>query len=197
MKHDIGAKFCLNSASQLCLSTLKKRPLSIMRLLGFDSAQESAKDIMFKVAKKLIDLFPRVPQTDAILFIGQCHGLSHGKMHVSSRPMECKMTTLMIDGSNEPWAICSKIVTRKNGRFFPTYTCNHFCSVGLFFPSVCPFSSHASVPCKHTLNKHAYICAQQEPIYMGYKQTSIWGHSRSSYKRHRIIPSAITLIHVH
>ena len=33
-------KFCLNSASQLCLFTSNKRPLSITRLLGFDSAQK-------------------------------------------------------------------------------------------------------------------------------------------------------------
>ena len=29
----------------------------------------------------------------------KCHELSHGKMHVSSRPMECKMTSLIVDGS--------------------------------------------------------------------------------------------------
>ena len=29
----------------------------------------------------------------------KCHELSHGKMHVSSRPMECEMTSLMVDWS--------------------------------------------------------------------------------------------------
>ena len=77
MKHDIGAKFCLNSASQLCLPTSKKRSLSIMRLLALVSTLQK---ICSKRAKKLMDLFPWVPQTDAILFIVQCRGRSHGKM---------------------------------------------------------------------------------------------------------------------
>ena len=40
----------------------------------------SATDILFKAAKKPLDLFPRVPQTDSIFFIVEFHGLSHGKM---------------------------------------------------------------------------------------------------------------------
>ena len=59
-------------------------------------------------------------------------------------------------------------------RFFATYTCNLFC----YFPIMFPFTAHASVdsvPRKRTLNKHAYICAQQEPTYMRYKQTRIYG----------------------
>ena len=62
--------------------------------------KKSARDLLFKAAKKPMDLFPRVTRADAILFIVQCHGPCHGKMRVSSRPMECKMTTLMIDESN-------------------------------------------------------------------------------------------------
>ena len=31
--------------------------------------------------KKPMDVFPRVPRTDAIFFVVQCHGLSHGKMY--------------------------------------------------------------------------------------------------------------------
>ena len=33
-----------------------------------------------KAAKKPMDLFPRVPRTDVILFEEQCHGQSYGKM---------------------------------------------------------------------------------------------------------------------
>ena len=44
-------------------------------------------------------------------------------------------------------------------RFFATYTCHLSCSMGFFFPCMCVFSSHASVPRKHTPNKHAPICA--------------------------------------
>ena len=65
--------------AQFCLSMSNKRPLPIMRLLGLDSAQKSATD-MFKAAKRLAALFPRVPQTDAILFTVQCHGLSNGEI---------------------------------------------------------------------------------------------------------------------
>ena len=52
---------------------------------------------MWIKAKKSMDLFPRVPRIDAVLFIVQCHGLSHYK---TSRPVECKMTTLVNNGSN-------------------------------------------------------------------------------------------------
>ena len=48
MKHDTGAKVGLNSARQLCLSMSNKGPLSIMRLLGFEAAQKSVIDIMFR-----------------------------------------------------------------------------------------------------------------------------------------------------
>ena len=98
MKHDIVAKFCLRPANQLCLSTSKKRSLSITRLLGFESPTKSPTDIMLKVTKEPMDVFPRVPQTDAILFIVKFQGLSHGKISVSSGPMKCKMTTVTIDG---------------------------------------------------------------------------------------------------
>ena len=83
MKHDIGDNFYL---SCVCFA--------------FNSAQKSARDVLFKAVKKPMDLFPRVTRADAILFVVQCHGLCHGKMRVSSRPIECKMTTLMIDESN-------------------------------------------------------------------------------------------------
>ena len=62
------------------------------------------------------------------------------------------------------------------------YTCGFlprklaiFSALWVFFPSMCPFSSHASVDSvsrKHALSKHAYICAQHEHIYMRYKQTN-------------------------
>ena len=44
--------------------------------------------------------FHNFPRTDAVLFIVHCHGLSHCTMGVTARPVECKMTTLVIDGSN-------------------------------------------------------------------------------------------------
>ena len=69
----------------------------------FKTFRTAATDMLFKVAKKSMDLFPQVPRSDAVLFIVQCHGLSHCKMDVTSRPVECKMTTLVIDGSN----VCS------------------------------------------------------------------------------------------
>ena len=68
-----------------------------------------------------------------------------------------------------------------------------FLLCGFFFPSKWSFSSHASVPCKHTPNKNTYICAQHEPMYTvcvtNYMTTC--AYRESSYKRHRIIPSAI------
>ena len=115
---------------------------------------------MFKAAKKLTELLPRVPQTDAILFIVPCQRfsqISHGKMRISSQPMECKMAALMIDGSNVWWAICTKIMIRYTCGFSPRILAI-FSALWVFSPSMCPFSSHASVPHKHTLNKHADIC---------------------------------------
>ena len=63
--------------------------------------------------------------------------------------------------------------------FFATYICVLSCFVGFLFPSIWPFSY-----------KGAYICAQKKPTCMRYKQAcGIWGHRKSSYKRHRNIPS--------
>ena len=95
-------------------------------------------------------------------------------------------------------------MTRYTCVFFPTYTCNHSCCtiyvhffatytcllscfVGFLFPSIWLFSY-----------KHAYICAQKNSYnYMHYKQAcGLWGHRKSSYKMHRIIPSAKKPRHV-
>ena len=89
------------SSASTCLSTSKKRPLTIMSLFGFLSAQKSATDIMFKAAERLMNLFPRVPQTD----------VNVTKLSVSSQLMERKMSTLMIDGSN-----VSTLHWRRQGR---------------------------------------------------------------------------------
>ena len=88
-------------------------------------------------------------------------------------------------------------------QFFPTYTCNHSCYtiyvrffatyicvlscfVGFLFPSIWPFSY-----------KCACICAQKKPIYMRYKQAyGIWGHRKSSYKRHQINTVCKKTLHV-
>ena len=59
-------------------------------------------------------------------------------------------------------AICFKIMTM---RCFPRIFAI-FCPVG-HFPSMCPFSSHASV------STQTY--AKQTPIYLRYKQTCLYG----------------------
>ena len=71
-------------------------------------------------------------------------------------------------------------------RYFPTYTCNHSCYtiyVRFFATYTCVLSCFVGT--------NAHIYAHKKPIYMRYKQAcGIWGHRKSSYKRHRIIPSA-------
>ena len=96
MKHDIWAKFCLSSAAgQLSTSTSKKRSRSIRCVSLASTLHKNLPQTLCsrRVKKKPMDLFPRVPRTDPILFIARCHG----KMRVCSRPMGCKITTLMID----------------------------------------------------------------------------------------------------
>ena len=67
---------------------------------------------------------------------------------------------------------------------YDTFYVQFYCHVYLqsfllcrFLPSsTCHLSSHApvySAPRKHTLNKHAYICAQNDPKYVRYKQTCV------------------------
>lgn len=82
---------CCPLRLEIILSTSKKRPLSTVRLLGFDSGQKSATEILFKSAKNPIDLFPRVRifRVDAILLRG------HALFRVSSQPMACKNFTSM------------------------------------------------------------------------------------------------------
>ena len=79
-------------------------------------------------------------------------------------------------------------------RFFPTYTCNHSCYtiyvgffatytcilscfVGFLFPSIWPFSYNA-----HKKSPY-YICYTNKHVVYGV-------HRKSSYTRHRIVPSA-------
>ena len=57
---------------------------------------------------------------------------------------------------------------------------------------MCPFSSHTCVPYKHTNSKQTRIYLRITRTHIYALQTCTWGHSRSSYKRHGIIPSAIT-----
>ena len=64
---------------------------------------------------------------------------------------------------------------------FPTYTCNHSCyAIYVRF-----------IPKYMTIFLQTRIYMRtKKPIYMRYKQAcGIWGHRKSSYKRHRIIPS--------
>ena len=64
-------------------------------------------------------------------------------------------------------------------RFFVTYTCVLSYFVGFLFPSIWPFSY-----------KRAYICAQKKPTYICVTNKHVyWDHGKSSYKRHRTIPS--------
>ena len=88
-------------------------------------------------------------------------------------------------------------------RLFPTYTCNHSCYtiyvrffghvylrsfrfVGFLFPTMWPFSY-----------KRAHICAQKSPYISVTNKHVVYGVQRkSSYKRHRIIPSAKKPLHV-
>ena len=71
-------------------------------------------------------------------------------------------------------------------RFFPTYSCNHSCYtiyVRFFVTYTCVLSCFVGT--------NAHIYAHKEAIYMRYKQAcGTWGYRKSSYKRHRIIPSA-------
>ena len=59
--------------------------------------------------------------------------------------------------------------------------------VSILFTCVCSTQIWAK-------KKRAHICAQRELAYMCYKRTCVNGHSRSSYMRHQIIPSAINLL---
>ena len=72
-------------------------------------------------------------------------------------------------------------------RFFPTYTCNHFCYTIYvrFLSRILAFYSQVY---DHFLtNAHIYA---HKKAHMRYKQAcGIWGHRKLSYKTHRIIPS--------
>ena len=50
----------------------------------YKTFRTAATDMLFKVAKKSMDLFPQVPRTDAVLFIVQCHGLSENGCYLST-----------------------------------------------------------------------------------------------------------------
>ena len=79
-------------------------------------------------------------------------------------------------------------MTRYTCGFFPRilaiipatrYTCVFLSRILAFFPSL-------------WVQTHIYM-RTKKLIYMRYKQAcGIWGHRKSSYKRHRIIPSAKT-----
>ena len=72
-------------------------------------------------------------------------------------------------------------------RFFPTYTCNHSyytIYVRFFVTYTCVLSCFVGF----FIPKYVTIFLETR-IY--YKQAcGIWGHRKSSYERHRIIPSA-------
>lgn len=92
---------CFPCRLEIILSTSKKRPLSIMHLLGSDSVQKSATDMLFKAVKQPMHLFPHVlRQINAILFIVRCHELVTVKCEFPLDQWSVKMTIFMIDGSN-------------------------------------------------------------------------------------------------
>ena len=92
-------------------------------------------------------------------------------------------------------AICFKIMTRYTFCFFPRilaiipatrYTCGFLSRILAFIPKYMTI----------LLQTHIYM-RTKKPIYMRYKQAcGRWGHRMSSYKRHRIIPSAKKNRHV-
>ena len=91
-----------------------------------------------------------------------------------------RLQTNKLSGKQLWSAICFKIMTRYT-RFFPTYTCNHSCyTIYVRF-----------IPKYMTIFLQTRIYMRtKNPIYMRYKQAcGIWGYRKSSYKRHRIIPS--------
>ena len=83
-------------------------------------------------------------------------------------------------------AICFKIMTRYTCGFFPRilaiipatrYTCVFLSRILAFFPAL-------------WVQTRIYMRTKR-PIYMRYKQAcGICGHRKSSYRKHRIIPSA-------
>ena len=96
---------------------------------------------------------------------------------------------VLLHRSNTVWsAICFKIITRYTCVFFPRilaiipatrYTC-------VLLSRILAFYSHMTI----FLQTGIYM-RTKKPIYMRYKQAcGIWGYRKSSYKRHRIIPSA-------
>ena len=96
---------------------------------------------------------------------------------------------VLLHRSNTVWsAICFKIITRYTCGFFPRilanipatrYTC-------VLLSRILAFYSHMTI----FLQTGIYM-RTKKPIYMRYKQAcGIWGYRKSSYKRHRIIPSA-------
>ena len=101
-----------------------------------------------------------------------------------------ELRTLSVVSGCIVWsAICFKIMTRYTCGFFPRilaiipatrYTCV-FCHVYLRF-----------IPKYMTIFLQTRIYMRtKKPIYLRYKQAcGIWGHRKSSCKRHRIIPSA-------
>lgn len=80
--------------------------------------------------------------------------------------------------------------------FFATYTCNRSCSVGFFPKYVSIFFSYIRSTQTYVKQTRMYLRTTRAHIHVLQTSMCIWGHSRSSYKRHRIIPPAINLLHV-
>ena len=75
-------------------------------------------------------------------------------------------------------------------RFFPTYTCNHSCYT-IYVRFFCRVYLRFTPKYMTIFLQTRLYMRTKKPIYMRYKQAcGIWGHRKSSYNRHRIIPSA-------
>ena len=93
-------------------------------------------------------------------------------------------------------------MTRYTCRFFPRilaiipatrYTCVFLPRIYAFFPALWGF--YSQVYDHYLTNAHVY--ARKKAIYMRYKQAyGIWGHRKSSYKRHQINTVCKKTLHV-
>ena len=117
--------------------------------------------------------------------------------YLSLRLLSTHVCQLAKRSSDLRSAICFKIMTRYTCGFFPRilaiipatrYTCVFLSRILAFFPALWGFYSQVY---DHFLT-NAHIYAHKKAyIYMRYKQVcGIWGHRKSSHKRHQIILSA-------
>lgn len=76
-----------------------------------------------------------------------------------------------------------------------------FSALWCFFPSMCPFYYTKQTRINLRTKRAIYVSQKQTCIYIYVCMyvcvyVCMWGHSRSSYKKHRIIQSARNIFHV-